>query len=441
MSRASRLGALGCLLLAPLVVTDTASACGGCFHPPPSGPTSDYTVLSAHRMALAITPGETILWDQIAYEGSPEDFVWVLPVAGSPVVEVADNGFFEALSAAATLTLTGPVPACMLTPGMGLPTTEAPFAYESGPLATYTGRSPDDMTHADVLYQGVVGPYETVTIGSADPDALVNWLLDHAYQVPEETRPIIDAYSAMGMSFVVLRLRPDIDVQKMRPVRVRMSGTSPLLPLRMVAVGVGTTVDLELFVFAEGRMAASGFGNAEVDRSAIAFDWATGRFDYAARFDDALFAGASGTTNWVTELAGPAPEALLTSYRATGPLGDVHEAAADYAIASAGLTSPYLTRLRTRLTRAELDRDLVLVASDAGDVGTSITVSETLNEICLDAGAGGDAGPLVGFDAGPRMRDDRRSCVCSASRGGEAPWTLLALGLAALRARRRGRRR
>jgi hypothetical protein len=71
------------VLTAALLLTHTpaapAAACGGCFHVP--NPMGTPTAVNAHRMVIVVAPGQTILWDQIVYEGDPSDFVWVLPVA------------------------------------------------------------------------------------------------------------------------------------------------------------------------------------------------------------------------------------------------------------------------------------------------------------------------------------------------------------------------
>jgi hypothetical protein len=94
---AQRLSVLGlCLAVATLAAPPPASACGGCFVPP--NPTGTPTAVNAHRMVIAVAPGQTILWDQIVYEGDPGDFVWVLPVAPGTRVELSDNAFFEALT-------------------------------------------------------------------------------------------------------------------------------------------------------------------------------------------------------------------------------------------------------------------------------------------------------------------------------------------------------
>ena len=98
---------LGAPILFGMIVSSAQPvyACGGCF-----APQGNPSVVNAHRMALLVSPRGSVLWDQIQYSGSPEDFVWVLPVSGTPEVQIADNGFFEALSAVTRSTMTAPQP-------------------------------------------------------------------------------------------------------------------------------------------------------------------------------------------------------------------------------------------------------------------------------------------------------------------------------------------
>lgn len=266
--------------LTALATPGSARACGGCFHPPEGNPSP----VTGHRMAIALSPRETTLWDQIEYAGDPADFVWVLPIAGTSTIELAENAFFEALTFETLLTLQAPAPPRT---SCDDPCGEPFLAGASSSRST----SFEDGGTVTVHHEGTVGPYETATIGSEDPAALVTWLRDHGYQVPDAMLPTIEHYVSAGMNFVVLRLSPSTNVQRMQPVRVAVPGLSTTFPLRMVAGGVETSVELELLVFAESRIEAANFGNAEVDRAAITFDWATMTFDYDQRYEDALFAG------------------------------------------------------------------------------------------------------------------------------------------------------
>ena len=102
------MGLLALAGLTSMAMPAPARACGGCLTPP--NPTGVPTPVTAHRMAVALSPRDTTLWDQIEYAGRPEDFVWVLPIAGTSTVELADNAFFEALTQTTQITMVAPAP-------------------------------------------------------------------------------------------------------------------------------------------------------------------------------------------------------------------------------------------------------------------------------------------------------------------------------------------
>lgn len=415
---------LGVALSVAMTVPSDAAACGGCF-----APQGNPSFVDSHKMVLAISPRGTTLWDQIQYTGAPEDFVWVLPIAGTAAVEVAENAFFESLTATTQIVMRAPQP-----PPTGCFDPCTALNFFSGARSSAGG---DAAASVAVFHEGVVGPYETATIGSEDPDALVAWLRERHYQVDDSLIPIIDFYVQQHMNFAVLRLQPTAGIDRMQPVRVTTPGLGTSLPLRMVAAGVQNAVDLELFVFAESRIEASNFGNAEVDRAAIAYDWATRSFDYEVHFDDALFAGTAAGTNWVTEYANVPLFEQIASYYSRAPDGTVTSAVDDAAIVQRALDVPYLTRLRTRLPVSELDRDLYLQAGGDGIVDTLIDVTRERNRapdpvcptVCVTGGSlepGGSATPT----------GDRCSVTAvGAGAGGGLAWLVL-LGAWAARRRR-----
>ncbi len=437
MTRSASATTLAFVAIALVSSTPTdAHACGGCFHIP--NPMGTVSVVAAHRMAFLSSTSESVLWDQVQFTGNPNDFVWVLPVMGNPDVAVADNGFFEALNAETTLTMTGPAPPPTFCPnpcarwggsfGFGCASSNsAPFASDAG------------IARVVVLHEGIVGPYETATISSTDPMALVTWLQDHGYLIASEIEPTIAYYVGLGMNFVALRLRPQAGIDRMAPVRIRSPGLSLTLPLRMIAAGVGTDVDLELFVFAEGRMGTATFPNAEVDRESITYDWASNTFDYGARFEAALFSGTGVQTNWVTEYARRPNLASLAAAR-SGTGMDVHSAAADIQIVRDALPTAYMTRLRTRLTPAELDADLTLRTATGGDIGTQFMVTREIHRapdpVCdtvCDTADGTEPGASSERGTGSAHR-------CSGAFGDRrAPSGIFALVLVAILVRRRRR--
>jgi hypothetical protein len=335
------------LLCASVFVSppQVAHACGGCF-----APTGQPSVVTAHRMVVSISDQETTLWDLFEYAGNPSDFVWVLPVAEGEGVEVAlaEQAFFQYLADQTTVTLQGPF-------------TSTGGGFGCGADSGGYGASSRSVT---VYAQEVVGPYETVTIGSDDVGSLTRWLADNGYVVPDSLTPTISHYVEQGMSFVVLRLSPNAGISQMQPVRVTTPGTHVTFPLRMVAAGIGDTVSIELYVIGEGRYEAQNFPNAEVDEAELTYDGATATFNYDALAAERL-ASNDGRT-WLTEfssgITAPTGGAYVT-YDDDGYHGPLD----DWLVATRHFTgSSTVTRMRAELPAGALSDDLVLQASERG---------------------------------------------------------------------------
>lgn len=386
-----------CVLLGACVAFHVrdASACGGCF-----APQSEVTIVTDHRMALAISPQQTVLWDQIVYQGDPREFAWVLPVREGAKLELSRDQWFSALDQS-TQTIIYPPGGNSFMCALG------GCADTSSGEANSGGGSGQDPEAVDVLSQSVVGPYETVTLRSTDPDALMNWLAQHGYVVPKNIEPVIAEYQAQHFDFIALRLRPGCNVRAMKPVRVVTPGADPTLPLRMVAAGVGANVGITLFVIGEGRWKPSNFPDAIVPFENLTWDGAARRSNYKELSQSAL--ASNGGRGWLTEFAGKTAQ-VATSYYATcnyqgggggGPQPPCDrddagsdaassdaavEAASDAAaplkgcaafddleVAMRGIHSSdlWITRLRAFLPSSALDRDLLLEA------GTQTPVSNT----------------------------------------------------------------
>lgn len=312
---------------APLVAPRDAHACGGCYHRPSE---TESTVVTGHRMVLSVSTTQTVLWDQIEYDGDPAEFAWVLPVKTGARVEVATDAFFEILDAATTVSVVSPPLDCAPAPGVsgsGCASSEALGAMEDRSGSSGGGG-------VDVLHRGTVGPYQTVTLSTDTPGALNDWLTEHDYAVDADIQPIIDAYVAEGFDFIALRLLPDKGINAMKPVRVVTPGASPTLPLRMVAAGTGAHVGIKLFVITEGRYATKNFPNGAVPAGDLTWDHLSISSNYSALRDAAISANNGKT--WLTAFSKPgallSPVANPTSWgnvmyaTSQGPVETIAEA-------------------------------------------------------------------------------------------------------------------
>lgn len=288
---------LALALLAPLAGTlalsSDARACGGCVVPPETN-----TIVNAHRMALSISPKQTVLWDQIQYKGDPESWGWLLPVKPGAVVELSTDAWFETLDAATTTNVSAPPINC----GSGA----AGFGC-AGQSDSATAPGGFAGNGVQVVHRGTVGPFSTVTLSTKTPGALDDWLLQAGFNIPADSAPVIDAYIKEGFDFIALKLQPGKNIDEMKPVRVIQPGAVPTLPLRMVAVGTGANVAITLYVIGEGRWEPENFTNTQIPIDLLSWDYATSTSNYSELREKVL--DQQGGNVWLTTMA--KPRALL----------------------------------------------------------------------------------------------------------------------------------
>lgn len=246
-----------------------AAACGGCFGPP----AENDDVVTDHRMVLSISKGQTTLYDQIKYSGSPSSFAWVLPITGTVQVGISSNAVFDALDQVSQTQVVPPPPNCPPPPD----SCKSLAAPSAGGAAYNDAASDAGVT---VTHEEVVGPYETVQLHSTDANALESWLATNGFAISDEVKPIVAAYVHEGSDFLAMKLVPGAGIQEMRPVRVSCADASHTLPLRMVAAGTGAKVGITLWVVASGRLEPQNFPLFRVDDSEIVWDWTQNQSNY-----------------------------------------------------------------------------------------------------------------------------------------------------------------
>lgn len=410
-----------CALLVPAAAPRDAEACGGCFSPPET-----VTSVDSHRMVVSLSPEKSILWDQIRYSGDPEDFVWVLPVPSPDVdIAVADDLFFLELESQTAPTISPPP----------LPPLDCPPPPEENCGLFGCDQSGGDGSGADyaadagagdvdVYREEVVGPYETVVIGSEDPVALITWLNDHGYAVPESTRPIISHYTDQSSLFVVLRLAPDQGVTAMQPVRVEYPGFMGTFPLRMVTVGAYSSLTMTLWIVAEQRFGGLNYPTVEIDPAALVWDFLQGSSNYLALFRDAI--DSAGGKAWVTQFA--------------GNLDQLYFQSPEVVQARQAIPYPYLTRLDTEMLVDHVAGDLRLGPADGGSLSNNLTAATYVNDVRTCPDYDGDGDPDTWADYYRRNDDGLFGCGCRTGPGAGGGSLLAAIGFALVLRRRRRRR-
>jgi hypothetical protein len=425
-------------------------ACGGCFVQQ-----SENTQVTSHRMALSLSATETTLWDQIVYTGAPQSFSWVLPIRGTVDIGLSSDALFETLDQLTQVTVASPQIQCPPSQcNNGAPTSDGDFA--TGGAASSSGGG-----GVTVIASEVVGPYATVQLMSTDPMALTNWLTMNGYTIPLDIVPVISAYVNEGFNFLAMKLVPGQGIDSMQPVRVTTQGATPVLPLRMVAAGTGSTTPITLWMLAEGRYEPTNFSSFTIAAADLVWDWDTSSSNYtdirAARF------ASGGGKAWLVEAGEPASaysfENSLLYLAQTDPLksgyadamgqGAIQACQADldklYGFIPPG--SLWVTRIYGELSRAALGSDLTVGAStDQSQVERYLVATQTkgtapacpVNPPCNDTvGTTGGLSGIFGDSSGDGAKGG--GCAMGGSAGVSA--VLGSAGLMGLLAVLRRRRR
>jgi hypothetical protein len=418
------LSVLGGLGIAAVVLarTQTAHACGGCFHPPPQQ-MQTITVVTDHRMAFAVSPKATTLYDQIHYMGDPSAFAWVLPIAGTVDVGLSADVLFGTLDALTQTTLTAPMPTvCPPAPNCNY----GGYYHSSGGGCSFgSSASVDDFAASDggtagsvdaafggakdsggveVTKREVVGPYDTVQLKATDPAALETWLTTNGFAIPNDVKPIVAAYQSEGFGFLAMKLLPGQNVLSMRPVRVTTMGAGLGLPLRMVSAGTGSTVGITLWVVAEGRYEPQNFMTFRIADSDLVWDWKTKSSNYTT-LRAQMTADNKGAA-WELESSMDISRFAIENYILSGgrgfgmaPAGDDYLPVIDPmtmkvlktpdqarqddldALLSGMQQQGRVTRFRTDMAHEALVKDLQLTASnDQSPISNNHTITKSVNE-------------------------------------------------------------
>ena len=341
----------------------SALACGGFFC------SREPVDQQAERIIFVQEDEQTITsYVEIMYQGSAEDFAWVVPVPAVPDLGVWNGAAFDALDTA--------------TEPFFQPPWEC-FAFDDADGGGAPGADPRaGGGEVEVLAREQVGPFDTATIESDDPRALVEWLRTNGFRIVEEMEPFIALYTRERMKFTAMKLQPGEGIDAIQPIIMTYRATHPAVPLRLTAVAALLEMGVKVWVLGDGRYGPMNVPDLEINDADIVFDRWGGQNNYRALVARAVDAAGRGL---VTEFAQPTAP-LLDRIRSGGVprWADDDARAAFDGLLELLASKPYITRLYTRLSPEEMDHDPIFHRVEGGDVSNMHDLSEAGPDLCGD---------------------------------------------------------
>ncbi len=376
----------GVLAAAALLTPAAALACGGFFC------SSTPVDQEAERILFVQEDAQTVRSIvEIQYQGDPASFAWVVPVPAVPELDTFYASAFNALDLATQ-------------PQFVLPDECQFFANAAGAPSAGGGVDDAEGGGVTVLDRKVVGPFDTATIESDDPRALVEWLRENEFRIPAAMEPFIALYTAEHLKFVAMKLLPGEGTDAIKPISMRYQAANPAVPLRLTSIAALLEMGVKVWVLGDGRFGPANVPEIQIADNEIHFDlnnYGSNYVPLVARKVDALRG-----PGFVTELAGPTADLAQTIRSGFVPPGAAQDAVdGQNALADLLEKYPYITRLYTRVSPEEMFIDPIFARTAGGDVSNVHTLSFSNVEHCADYGGGGGgvpqgAAPGADADAG-----------------------------------------
>jgi MYXO-CTERM domain-containing protein len=279
-----------------LVVPSEAAACGGFFC------STERIDQSKERIVFGIDneAGQVEAHIQIFYEGSADEFAWVVPVPSAPEFGLSTDELFTQLS-------------WRTAPSFQLEyVEEGDCTYEDMRNVLFGAEDDADFSAvpgADedgagggvvVVDKNTVGPYDQVTLQASDTASLLEWLQANDYDIPNTVGEALAPYVTDGAFFVALKLTSDSDAGDIAPVKMRYDATSAMIPLVLTSIAATPDMRLEPYIFSDVRAVPDNYLHVKINEAAI--DW----LGWGSNYDKVVTQAAdeAGGQAFATDYAG-----------------------------------------------------------------------------------------------------------------------------------------
>ncbi|MBX2796599.1 MAG: DUF2330 domain-containing protein [Myxococcales bacterium] len=280
-----------------------ALACGGLFCN-----SVQPVVQNAERIVFDIDrqTGVTDVHVQIFYEGPADEFAWIVPVPANPELFISSQAMFDALAVQ-----TGPIfQRNVVEEGRCREVNVGFGAAEMGiAMADSAPSSPGGYSGVDVVSQGQVGAFDTVVLKADSDEALLTFLQESGYDLPDALGPVLSPYIGFEAHFVALKLSKDQDTGDISPLGMRYPSDRAMIPIQLTSVAAADDMPLEVYVFSDRRAVPQSYLHVQINEAAI--DWWTGGQNYSSVITQA--ADEAGGHAFATDYFG-SPEPFLQLY-------------------------------------------------------------------------------------------------------------------------------
>ncbi|MDP6945083.1 MAG: DUF2330 domain-containing protein, partial [Myxococcota bacterium] len=289
MYRPLRLALAAAMAACLLLVAAPVWACGGFF-------CSQVPVEQrGEQIVFAYGPGDKVTAIiQIAYQGSAEDFAWVVPVTGQPTIALGPDAIFSTLR--------------MRTDPQFWLEWQYDDSAECGmwgvpEMAAAGGIDEDGGAEVVVLDKQIVGPFIAVTLDATEAGAelLLQWLDDNDFDQPDESLPIIAHYLEQDLNFVAVKLTENAVVGDLQPLMLTMDqAEEPCIPLVLTRIAAAPDMPVTAWVLGESRVVPTNWFGVEINPKKI--DWMSNGSNYEAAATAAIDEAAGH--GFITQYAG-----------------------------------------------------------------------------------------------------------------------------------------
>lgn len=313
-------------LLSSPVMSERARAYGGLW-----SSQADRIHQSATQIIFVDNPGSTVTAVvQLEYSGPAKSFAWLIPVPGTPTVEVSSRTVFERLDAATAPQYWVEV----AVEGECMRADDAEAAKDAG---TGMGGAPSVIdggaAPVELIEQSSVGPYDYVNL-VVDPtlddpaEVATDWLTSNGYDLSGLDAELLGPYLKKGLNLLAIKLTSgaEAEVGAIRPVSLTYEGKLPVIPIRPSAVAAQDDMGLQIWVIGPSQAVPVSYKSLVLNDARI--DWSSsqtfasgtlpaggvgpfGPLVRKPRNYDAVVSAAADEADgqgFVTELGGPASQ-------------------------------------------------------------------------------------------------------------------------------------